>query len=83
VIFNSFDWVPGSNEQAEDRAHRFGQQNNVTVYYQLFEDTISTRMWRTLKYKKDVIDTIMGDKDFDEEKIIDMMVEEMLNEEND
>jgi SNF2 family DNA or RNA helicase len=44
VIFNSFDWVPG-NEQAEDRAFRIGQKNNVNVYYQLFDDTISTRIW--------------------------------------
>jgi SNF2 family DNA or RNA helicase len=35
VIFNSFDWVPGNNEQAEDRAFRIGQKNNVNVYYHL------------------------------------------------
>jgi SWI/SNF-related matrix-associated actin-dependent regulator of chromatin subfamily A-like protein 1 len=60
VIFNSFDWVPGNNEQAEDRSYRIGQKNNVSVYYQLFEDTISTRMWYTLKHKKNVIDQIIG-----------------------
>ena len=32
VIFNSFDWVPGNNEQAEDRAFRIGQKNDVNVY---------------------------------------------------
>jgi hypothetical protein len=42
VIFNSFDWVPGNNEQAEDRAP-YWTKNNVNVYYQLFDDTISTR----------------------------------------
>jgi SNF2 family DNA or RNA helicase len=36
--------VPGNNEQAEDRAFRIGQKNNVNVYYQLFDDTI-TRIW--------------------------------------
>lgn len=60
VIFNSFDWVPGNNEQAEDRSYRIGQKNNVSVYYQLFDDTISTRMWYTLKHKKNVIDQIIG-----------------------
>lgn len=62
VIFNSFSWVPGMNEQAEDRSHRIGQKNDVTVYYQLFEDTISNRMWETLMRKKEIISTIIGDK---------------------
>jgi hypothetical protein len=62
VIFNSFSWVPGINEQAEDRSFRIGQKNDVTVYYQLFEDTISNRMWETLSRKKEIISTIIGDK---------------------
>ena len=62
VIFNSFSWVTGDNEQAEDRSYRIGQKNDVAVYYQLFEDTISTRMWEVLKNKKSVINTILGEK---------------------
>lgn len=61
VIFNSFDWVPGGNEQAEDRAYRIGQKNNVTVYYQLFENSISEIMWETIQKKQDNINIIMGD----------------------
>jgi len=80
VIFNSFDWVPGNNEQAEDRAYRIGQKNNVTVYYQLFENTVSVRMWRTLKQKQNVIDTIMGEKEIDEEAVMEIMFEEILND---
>ena len=80
VIFNSFDWVPGNNEQAEDRAYRIGQKNNVTVYYQLFEDTVSVRMWRTLKQKQNVIDTIMGEKEIDEEAVMEIIFEEILND---
>jgi SWI/SNF-related matrix-associated actin-dependent regulator 1 of chromatin subfamily A len=80
VIFNSFDWVPGNNEQAEDRAFRIGQKNDVNVYYQLFMDTISTRMWNMLQNKKDVIATIMGDKQLTEEEITIMMMEEIMNE---
>ena len=80
VIFNSFDWVPGNNEQAEDRAYRIGQTNNVTVYYQLFEKTISIRMWETLQRKQDIIDTIMGQKHINEEEIIEIMIEEIIDE---
>jgi SWI/SNF-related matrix-associated actin-dependent regulator 1 of chromatin subfamily A len=77
VIFNSFDWVPGSNEQAEDRAFRIGQKNDVNVYYQLFDDTISTRMWEMLNNKKDVISTIMGDKILSEDEITTLLVEQI------
>ena len=79
VIFNSFSWVPGDNEQAEDRAFRIGQKNDVNVYYQLFEDTISTRMWDMLNNKKDIIATIIGDKKLTEEEINTIMTEQLMN----
>jgi SWI/SNF-related matrix-associated actin-dependent regulator 1 of chromatin subfamily A len=82
VVFNSFDWVPGSNEQAEDRAYRIGQNNNVNVYYQLFEDTISTRMWETLRTKKNIISTIIGDNQLSEEEIIEIMTNKLIDEDN-
>jgi SWI/SNF-related matrix-associated actin-dependent regulator 1 of chromatin subfamily A len=68
VIFNSFDWVTGNNEQAEDRAFRIGQKNDVNVYYQLFENTISTKMWNMLKNKKDIINTILNEKKMTEDE---------------
>jgi SNF2 family DNA or RNA helicase len=79
VIFNSFDWVPGSNEQAEDRAFRIGQKNDVNVYYQLFDGTISSRMWEMLKNKKDVISTIMGEKVMTEDEITELLIEQLLD----
>jgi len=82
VIFNSFDWVTGNNEQAEDRAYRIGQKNHVNVYYQLFDDTITTKMWSILKSKKEVINAIIGDKDINEtdetENLISFIIEEGL-----
>jgi SWI/SNF-related matrix-associated actin-dependent regulator 1 of chromatin subfamily A len=79
VIFNSFDWVPGNNEQAEDRAYRIGQDNDVNVYYQLFENTISTRMWEMLRNKKDVISTIMGEKKITEDEITALLAEQLID----
>lgn len=79
VIFNSFDWVPGNNEQAEDRAYRIGQNNDVNVYYQLFEDSISTRMWEMLRNKKDIISTIMGEKTITEDEITALLAEQLID----
>jgi SWI/SNF-related matrix-associated actin-dependent regulator 1 of chromatin subfamily A len=78
VVFNSFDWVPGFNEQAEDRAYRIGQKNEVNVFYQLFENTISTRMWGVLKNKKSVISTIIGDAQFSEDEILEKLMDKLL-----
>jgi SWI/SNF-related matrix-associated actin-dependent regulator of chromatin subfamily A-like protein 1 len=78
VIFNSFSWVPGLNEQAEDRAFRIGQDKNVNVYYQMFENTISIRMWETLRNKKDIISSIIGDKKISDEEIIELMTDKLF-----
>lgn len=80
VVFNSFDWVPGNNEQGEDRSYRLGQKNNVTIYYQLFENTISVRMWETLKQKQNIIDTIMNEAGLDEDEIIGNIMNKILEE---
>jgi len=78
VIFNSFDWVTGNNEQAEDRAFRIGQKNDVNVYYQLFDNTISTRMWETLKQKKEIINTILGGENLNKEDETEFLIQKML-----
>lgn len=79
TIFNSFDWVPGNNEQAEDRNYRMGQINRVNCYYQLFEDTIVTRMWETLKRKRSVIDKILNNKTT-EKQIINGLIDYILED---
>lgn len=78
VIFNSFEWVPGWNEQAEDRTYRIGQKNDVNVFYQLFEDTISIRMWDTLKNKQEVISELLDGKDMTDEEKIALIAEKIL-----
>lgn len=51
-VFNSYDWVPGNNFQMMDRLHRIGQKEDVQVYFQLFNDTISEHMWETVIRKE-------------------------------
>lgn len=61
-IFNSFDWVPGNNSQTQDRLFRIGQKNDVQVYYQLFSDTISERMWNTIIRKELNIEKVIKEE---------------------
>jgi hypothetical protein len=79
VVFNSFSWVPGLNEQAEDRCYRLGQNEDVNVYYQLFIDTITTRMWETLLSKQDIISIIMSEK-HTEEELIEIMTDKLMED---
>lgn len=61
VIFNDLDWTPANHMQAEDRAHRIGQQNQVHIIYPLFDETLDMIMYRALQSKMKTIGTIMGD----------------------
>ena len=61
VIMNDLSFVPSEHSQAEDRAYRYGQKNNVLVYYPIFENTIEAIIYDILKDKKQIIATVMGD----------------------
>jgi SWI/SNF-related matrix-associated actin-dependent regulator 1 of chromatin subfamily A len=61
VIMNDLSFLPSDHSQAEDRAYRFGQKNNVLVYYPIFENTIEGIIYDILNNKKNVIATVMGD----------------------
>ena len=61
VIMNDLSFLPSDHSQAEDRAYRYGQKNNVLVYYPIFENTIEGIIYDILNQKKNVIATVMGD----------------------
>jgi len=62
VIMNDLSFVPAEHAQAEDRAYRYGQKNNVLVYYPIFENTIEGAIYDILNKKKKIIGTVMGDQ---------------------
>ena len=61
VIMNDLSFVPAEHAQAEYRAYRYGQKNNVLVYYPLFINTIEGAIYDILNNKKKIIGTVMGD----------------------
>jgi hypothetical protein len=62
VIFNDLDWTPANHAQAEDRAHRMGQVNDVHIIYPLFDETLDVMMFDTLRKKMKIINQVMGDE---------------------
>jgi SWI/SNF-related matrix-associated actin-dependent regulator of chromatin subfamily A-like protein 1 len=56
VIFAELDWVPGIIAQAEDRCHRIGQFDNVTVYHIVLENSLDCKLAQTIVQKLEVIE---------------------------
>jgi SWI/SNF-related matrix-associated actin-dependent regulator 1 of chromatin subfamily A len=55
VVFIQCGWTPALHDQAEDRAHRIGQENAVTCYYLLAPNTIDTDIWNLIESKREVV----------------------------
>ena len=51
VVFAELTWVPGDLIQAEDRAHRIGQQNAVNVSFLMVKNSIDEVIWNTIEQK--------------------------------
>lgn len=75
VAFIEFPWTFSDCEQAEDRAHRNGQKNNVNCYYFLGKDTIDEYMYSVIQSKKDIANGVTGTDDVVKENVIDMAMD--------
>lgn len=69
VIHYDLPWSVSKLEQREDRAHRHGQKNNVTIYKMIVKDSIDEYILSILHNKKNVSETILGDNDIQEEPL--------------
>ncbi len=52
-------WNPAIEQQATDRAYRIGQQQNVTVYHLVAQNTIEEKILRMHKAKQNLADAIL------------------------
>ena len=65
VVFCELFFNPGILVQAEDRAHRIGQSDCVTVHYLLAKGTIDDRLWPLLISKLNTLEMVgLGENDF-------------------
>ena len=58
-IFNNPSFVPADNTQGEFRCLRLGQDKDVTIYYQKFEDTYMDKMFDILDVKNNIIENVI------------------------
>ena len=78
VIMNDLSFLPSDHSQAEDRAYRIGQKNSVLVYYPIFDNTIEGIIYDILHKKKNIFETVMGDKTDDGDYVKEIM--DLINE---
>ncbi|KAG5334389.1 SMAL1 protein, partial [Acromyrmex charruanus] len=58
VVFTELFWNPGILSQAEDRVHRIGQNNTVTIQYLIAQNTADDYIWPLLNKKKDILNAV-------------------------
>lgn len=63
VCFFEPGWSPSEHDQAEDRAHRFGQTERVNIWYMIARGTIDETIMRLIAKKRKVISKIMDGKE--------------------
>lgn len=65
VIMLQMPWTPGISMQAEDRAHRIGQLDDVDIIYLLGNNGFDFYLWRMLESKSfsatSALDGVMGE----------------------
>lgn len=59
VIHFDHWWNPATGKQAEDRAHRIGQEKKVFVYHLWVADTVEERIYKKLKEKQRLYDEVI------------------------
>lgn len=59
LVFNSYSFSSAENKQAEDRIYRLNQTNDVTCIYQLFNDSISQRMFDLVTRKQIISNNVI------------------------
>lgn len=62
VIFLSKDWIVGNNQQAEDRCHRIGSTDTVTIISVIVKGTIDERVEEILENDQFYIDQVVDGK---------------------
>ncbi|MBA1220053.1 DEAD/DEAH box helicase [Pseudomonas fulva] len=62
VYFGEMDWTPAKMMQCEDRCHRIGQKNSVSVINVVVENTIDDYIASTLANKRIVIGKLLDEE---------------------
>ncbi|MBQ3574074.1 MAG: DEAD/DEAH box helicase [Clostridia bacterium] len=69
IVFGELDWSPAVHSQAEDRAHRIGQEDSLLCYYLVSPKGSDRDMQDSLGLKVSQFVSLMGDEVPDEQEL--------------
>jgi SWI/SNF-related matrix-associated actin-dependent regulator of chromatin subfamily A-like protein 1 len=76
VVFLELPWTPGDLTQAEDRCHRIGQKESVTIHYLLAAGTIEEKIAILIDRKRKVLDSVLDGTVPDQESLLSELIKE-------
>ena len=79
VVFVEAPWSPADLQQAADRCHRIGQQNNVTIDLLTITGSIDEIILHKILTKMDVIDSVIKESTDMNEKLIAAKLRELAS----
>ncbi|MBU2685604.1 MAG: SWF/SNF helicase family protein, partial [Gammaproteobacteria bacterium] len=79
VAFMELPWTPGDASQAEDRAHRIGQADSVSIWYLIAQDTVEEIIATILSNKQKTLDAVLDGKKPDKSSILSELINQIKN----
>jgi SWI/SNF-related matrix-associated actin-dependent regulator 1 of chromatin subfamily A len=64
ILMCECEWTPSRLLQAEDRAHRIGQENPVTIRYLVVNDSLDARIAKVAQEKSEMIEEVLDGESF-------------------
>ena len=78
VLFVEQGWTPGEHDQAEDRCHRIGQEDNVAAWYLLANGTIDDDIFALIEKKRIVVDAVTDGAEAKNESVLTDLVKRLV-----
>lgn len=73
-IFMDEPWNMALKEQAEDRCHRVGTTENITIYTLICKDTIDEKINSIVRTKGEMSDVIVNGKQLDTKELVEYLI---------
>ena len=78
VFHLEYPWSPTSIDQRNDRCHRIGQKDNVTVYYPFAQNTIEEKIAKMLDEKRKIISSVVDGKETEQGNLLHEIMQSYL-----